>query len=34
MCPVCGAKYVGKTERTLYELCVENAWSDDNRLPV
>ena len=29
-CPDCGANYVGKTERTLYERCVEHAWSDQN----
>ena len=29
-CPGCGANYVGKTERTLYERCVEHAWSDQN----
>ena len=27
-CPGCGANYVRKTERTLYEQCVEHAWSD------
>ena len=26
--PGCGANYVGKTERTLYERCVEHTWSD------
>ena len=26
--PGCGANHVGKTERTLYERCVEHAWSD------
>ena len=31
-CPGCGANYVGKTERTLYEQCVERAWSDRNRV--
>ena len=30
MCPSCGANYVGKTERTLHERCVEHAWSDQN----
>ena len=29
-CPDCGANYVGETERTLYERCVEHAWSDQN----
>ena len=29
-CPGCGANYVRKTERTLYERCVEHAWSDQN----
>ena len=28
--PGCGANYVEKTERTLYERCVEHAWSDQN----
>ena len=27
-CPGCGANYVGKTKRTLYERCAEQAWSD------
>ena len=27
-CPDCGVIYVRKTERTLYERCVEHAWSD------
>ena len=30
MCPGCGANYKGKTERALYERCVELAWSDQN----
>ena len=30
MCLSCGANYVGKTERTLHERCVEHAWSDQN----
>ena len=29
-CPGCGANYVGKTERTIYERCVDHAWSDQN----
>ena len=29
-CPGCGANYVGKTERTLYERRVEHGWSDQN----
>lgn len=28
VCPGCGAKYIGKTERTLHERTVEHAWSD------
>ena len=28
MCSGCGANYVGKTKRTLYERCVEHEWSD------
>ena len=31
-CPGCRANYVGKTERTLYERCVEHAWSDQNNV--
>ena len=31
-CPGCGANYVGKTERTLYERRVKHAWSDQNSL--
>ena len=31
-CPGCGANYVGKTERMLYDRCVEHAWSDQNRV--
>ena len=31
-CAGCGANYVGKTERTLYERCAEQAWSDQNRI--
>ena len=31
-CPGYGANYVGKTERTLYERCVEHAWSDQNSM--
>ena len=27
-CTGCGANYMGKTERTLYERSVEHAWSD------
>ena len=27
-CPGCGANYIGKTERTLYERTVEHAWTD------
>ena len=30
MCPGCGANDVGKNKRTLHELCVEHAWSDQN----
>ena len=29
-CPGCGANYIGKTERTLYERTVEHAWTDNN----
>ena len=29
-CPSCGANYIGKTERTLYERTVEHAWTDNN----
>ena len=29
-CSGCGANYVGKTERTLYERCGEHAWSNQN----
>ena len=29
-CPVCGANYVGKTERTLYERYVADVWNDQN----
>ena len=29
-CPGCGANFVRKTERTLYERCLEHAWSDQN----
>ena len=29
-CPGCGANYVGKTEKTLYERCAQQAWSDQN----
>ena len=29
-CPCCGANYIGKTERTLYERKVEHAWTDNN----
>ena len=28
--PGCGANYIGKTERTLYEKTVEHAWVDNN----
>ena len=31
-CPGCGANNVRKTERTLYERCIEHAWSDQNSL--
>ena len=31
-CPGCGANYVGKTKRMLYEQCVEHAWSDQNSI--
>ena len=31
-CIGCGASYVGKTERTLYERCVEHAWTDQNSI--
>ena len=27
-CPGCCASYVGKTERTLLERCIEHSWSD------
>ena len=29
-CPGCGANYVGKTERTLYERYVADVWNDQN----
>ena len=29
-CSDCGVNYVEKNERTLYERCVERAWSDKN----
>ena len=29
-CPGCNAKYIGKTERTLYERSMEHAWYDKN----
>ena len=29
-CPGCGANYIGKTQRTLYERTVEHAWTDNN----
>ena len=29
-CPGCGANYIGKTQRTLYERIVEHAWTDNN----
>ena len=28
ICPGCCASYVGKTQRTLHERCIEHAWSD------
>ena len=31
-CPGCDANYVGKTERTLYERCIEHAWRDQNSI--
>ena len=31
-CSGCGGNYVGKTERTLYERCIEHAWSDQNSI--
>ena len=31
-CPGRGANYVGKTERTLYERCVERVRSDQNSI--
>ena len=31
-CPSCGAYYVGKTERTLNERCVEHEWIDQNSI--
>ena len=31
-CPDCGANYVGKTERTLYEGYVEHKWNDQNSI--
>ena len=27
-CPECCASYVGKTQQTLHERCIEHAWSD------
>ena len=32
MCPRCGTNYVTKTERALYERCVDNTWRDQNSL--
>ena len=29
-CPGCCASYVGKTERTLHERCIEHGWKDKN----
>ena len=29
-CPGCGANYIGKTERTLYQRTVGHAWIDNN----
>ena len=29
-CSNCGANYIGKTERTLYDRTVEHAWTDNN----
>ena len=29
-CPGCGANYIGKTERALYERAVEHTWTDNN----
>ena len=29
-CPGCGANYICKTQRTLYERAVEHAWTDNN----
>ena len=29
LCPGCGAIYIGKTERALYERTVEHAWTDN-----
>ena len=31
-CPDCGANFVGKTKRTLFERCAEHAWSDQNSI--
>ena len=31
-CPGYGTNYVGKSGRTLYERCVENAWRDQNSI--
>ena len=30
--PGCGANYVGKTKRTLFERCTEHEWSDQNSI--
>ena len=30
VCPGCGASYIGKTERTLFERTAEHGWSDKN----
>ena len=29
-CPGCGTNFIGKTERTLHERTVEDAWTDNN----
>ena len=32
ICPGCNDNYVGKTERTLHERCVEHAWNDKDSI--
>ena len=32
ICPGCNDNYVGKTERTLHERCIEHAWNDKDSI--